>query len=159
MEIFSHTTVTMNAMQAQLKTFSSTPTKPTRPKRMYYFWSFWSNYTSGSKTCWTKKGGHKEESYYKKQLVGRKKWSGWRLGAIFNKIEISNPKNILINFIWTPQNVPSNNMLEISDSGANIQLAKQATTTMAPVIMSNETIERLSDGSTMDSSHIATLHI
>ena len=43
--------------------------------------------------------------------------------------------------------------------GTNIHLAKQATTTMAPVIMSNDMIVRLPDGSTMDSSHIATLHI
>ena len=48
-----------------------------------------------------------------------------------NKIEISNPKISLINFIDTPSNPPSNNMLEIADSGANIHLAKQATTKMS----------------------------
>ena len=50
-------------------------------------------------------------------------------------------------------------MLEIADSGANIHLAKQASTKMAPVIMSNEMTARITYGSTMDSSHIATLHI
>ena len=52
-----------------------------------------------------------------------------------NKIYISNPKISLINFIDTPPNPHSNHMLAIADSGANIHLSKQATTTMAPVIM------------------------
>ena len=50
-------------------------------------------------------------------------------------------------------------MLAIADSDANIHLAKQSTTRMAPVIMSNEMTARLPDGSTMESSHIATLQI
>ena len=53
-----------------------------------------------------------------------------RLGAIVNKIEISNPKISLFNYIYTPPNTNSNNRLAISDSGANIHLAKQATPTM-----------------------------
>ena len=39
-----------------------------------------------------------------------------------NKIEISNPKISLINCIGNPPNPPSNNILEISDSGKNIHL-------------------------------------
>ena len=50
-------------------------------------------------------------------------------------------------------------MLAISDSGANIHLQKQATTTMAPVIISNYTTSRLPDVSKMESSHIATLQL
>ena len=52
-----------------------------------------------------------------------------------NKIKISTPKISLINCIDTTPNPPSNNMLAITDSGANIHLEKQATTTMDPVIM------------------------
>ena len=66
-----------------------------------------------------------------------------------NKIKIISPKISLIDFIVTPNNPPSNNMLAIADSGANIQLGKQATTKMAPVIMSTEISVRLPDGSTM----------
>ena len=50
-------------------------------------------------------------------------------------------------------------MLEISDSGANIHLAKQSTKTMAPVIISNDTTARLPNGSKIESSHIATLQL
>ena len=84
-----------------------------------------------------KKSGHKEEAYYKKRLSGIKKGCECRLGAIINKIEISNPKINLIKYIRNPPNPTSNNMLEIADSGANIHLSKQSTTTMAPVTISN----------------------
>ena len=50
-------------------------------------------------------------------------------------------------------------MLAISDSSANIYLGRKATPTMAPVIMDNELKEILPDGSTMESTHIATLQI
>ena len=76
-----------------------------------------------------------------------------------NKIKISNPKIILINHIDAPPNPTSNNMLSIADSGANIHLEIQATPTMAPVIMDNEIKARLPDGSTMESTHISTLHL
>ena len=76
-----------------------------------------------------------------------------------NKIYISNPKICLINCIDTPPNPPSNNMLAIAESGANLHPEKQATTTMAPVIMPNEMTERPPYGSTMEYSHIATLQI
>ena len=46
------------------------------------------------------------------------------LGAIINKIEISNPKINLIKYIRNPPNPTSNNMLEITDSGANIHPEK-----------------------------------
>ena len=59
-------TVTINAMQAQLKTLLLAPTKPTRNKRKYYFWSCGSNYTHSSKNCSSRKVVHKEETYYKK---------------------------------------------------------------------------------------------
>ena len=55
-----------------------------------------------------------------------------------NKIEISYPKISLINCIGTPPNYPSKNTLAVADSGVNIHLAKQAATTMYPVIISNE---------------------
>ena len=50
-------------------------------------------------------------------------------------------------------------MLAISDSGANIHLEKQATPTMAPVIMENDMKARLPYGITMESTHIAALNI
>ena len=68
---------------------------------------------------------------------------------MINKIEISNPRIGIRNCIGPTPNSPSNNMLSIADSGANIHLAKKATTTMAPVIMSNEMTAILLDGSTM----------
>ena len=65
----------------------------------------------------------------------------------------------LLNYIDTPTNPTSTNMLAISDSGANIHLARQATPKMAPVMMENETKARLPDGSTMEYTHIATLQL
>ena len=50
-------------------------------------------------------------------------------------------------------------MLEIADSGANIQLAIQVIPTMDPVIMDTEMKSILLDGSTMESTHIATLQL
>ena len=76
-----------------------------------------------------------------------------------NKIEIINPKISLINCINTTPIPTSNNMLEITDSGENIHLSKQATTIIAPVTISNEMTERIPDGITMESSNIATLQI
>ena len=104
-------TVAMNAIQAQLKTLSSATTNPTSTKRKFYCWSCGINYTRGSKTCSAKKSGHKEDSYYNKQLYGSENGCEFQLGAIINKIEISNPKIILINYIGTPPNPPSKNML------------------------------------------------
>ena len=68
--------------------------------------------------------------------VSEKGWE-WRLGEIFNKIEIIKPKISLINYIDTPPNPNINNILAITDSGENTHLARQATHTMAPVIMEN----------------------
>ena len=69
-----------------------------------------------------------------------------------------NPKISLINCIGTPPNYPSKNTLAIVDSGANIHLEKKVIMTMAPVIISNDMIERLPHGIVVNSSHIATLH-
>ena len=52
-----------------------------------------------------------------------------------------------------------NSMLEITDSGANIHLERKSTPTMAPVMMENNIKARLPDGFTMESTHIATIHI
>ena len=76
-----------------------------------------------------------------------------------NKIEISNPKISLIYYIYNPPNTTSKNMLAINDSGANINRAKQATPTMAPLIMKNYMKARLTEGSTMESTHIAILQL
>ena len=65
---FAHMTVTMNAMQAQLKTLSSAKTNQARPKREFYYCSCGRNFTHGSKTCSEKKVGHQEEAYYKKRM-------------------------------------------------------------------------------------------
>ena len=127
----------MNAIQAQLNILSLATNNQTRSKRKYYCWSCGSNYTYESKTCSTKKEGHQEEAYYNKRLGGSKKGCELRLGGEINKIEMSHPKISLIICIRTPPNYPSNNMLTIADSGANIHLEKQSTTKIAPLIMSN----------------------
>ena len=68
-----------------------------------------------------------------------------------NIIEIINYTISLIYCIDTPPNPSIKNMLDIVDSGTNIYPVKQATTTMAPVIIPNEMTARLTDGSTMES--------
>ena len=65
----------------------------------------------------------------------------------------------MINYIDTPPNHISNNMLENVDSGANINLAKQTNPTMASVIISNDMKARLPDRSTIESSHVVTLQL
>ena len=92
-------------------------------------------------------------------MVGSEKGCELRLGTIVNKIEISNPKIILINYIDTPPNPTITNMLEITDSDANIHLERKATPTMALVMMENDMKERLPYGFTTESTHIATLQI
>ena len=47
----SQTTVTMNDMQAQLKTLTSAQSNQARPKINFYFWSCGRNFTHGRKTC------------------------------------------------------------------------------------------------------------
>ena len=71
-------------------------------------------------------------------MSGNRKGYILRLEVIINNIEISNPKISLTNCIGNPPNYPSNNTLAVVDSGVNIHLAKQSTTTMAPVIIPNE---------------------
>ena len=66
-------TVTMNDMQAQLKTLKSAPTNQTRLERKYYCWSSGSNYTHKSKTFSSKKADYQDKAYYKKILVEAKK--------------------------------------------------------------------------------------
>ena len=149
----------MNTIRAQLKALILAPANQTRSKRNCYCWSCRSSYIHRSKTCSSKKSEHKDEAYYKKRLGGSEKECEWRLGATMNTIKISNPKISLINFIDNPHNLPSNNMLAIVHSGANIHPEKNTTTKMAPVIMSAEMIARLRDGSTMESSQISALHI
>ena len=114
---------------------------------------------TGEKPAQQRKRDTKKKRIAKKGMDGSEKGREWRLGAIDNKIKISNSKISLINHIYTPPNPTSTNMLEISDSGANIHLSRQATPTMFPVIMDNKMKERLPDGSTMESTHIATLQI
>ena len=154
-----HMNVTMNTIQAKLKTLTYAQTNQATPKRKHYCWICVSNYTHRSKTCSSKKAVHQDDAYYKKRMDGIEKGREWWLGAIVDKIEISNPKNSLINYIDDPPNPNSNNILEITESGANIHITKQATHIMASVVMENDTKERLTDGRTMDSTHIATLHI
>ena len=92
-------------------------------------------------------------------MGGGKKGCKWWLGVIVNKIETSNPEISLLNYIDTPPNPNSNNILEIADSGANIHVAKQATPTMASVIMDNGMKARLPNGIIMESTNIATLQV
>ena len=92
-------------------------------------------------------------------MGGSVKGCKWWLGLIVNKIEISNPKISLINCIGTPPHYPCKNTLSIADSGANTQLAKQSTKTMATVIISNNVTARLLDKIIMESFHIDILQL
>ena len=92
-------------------------------------------------------------------MGGIEKGCEWRLGAIFDKIETGNPEISLINYIDNLPNPTINNMPAITDSGANIHLAKKATPTMAPVIMENEMKARLLYGSTMESTNMETIQL
>ena len=76
-----------------------------------------------------------------------------------NKIKMSTPKISLINNIRTPTNSSIKYTLEIAYLGTSIHLANQPTPTMAQVILSKEIKARIPDGSTMESSHVATLRI
>ena len=159
MSQLAHISVTMNTMQAQLKALVSKKNKQARTKRKHYSWSCRSNYTHGRKNFSPKKAVHQDESYYNKRIGGSEKGREWRLGVIFNKIEIINPKISLINFIDTPPNPNSNNIISIADSGANIHLEKQATPPMDPEFMEYDMKARLPDVSTMESTHISTLQL
>ena len=69
----AHMTVTMNAMQAQLKTLASAQNNQARPKIKFYCWSCGINFTHGSKTCSENKTEHQEEAYNKKVWVAVKR--------------------------------------------------------------------------------------
>ena len=55
--------------------------------------------------------------------------------------------------------LPVKTILSIAYPGVNIHLLKKATPTIATLIMENDMNVRLLDGSTMESTHIATLQI
>ena len=65
--------VTMNAMQAQLKTLASAQTNQASPKIKFYCWSCGSNFTHEIKTCSANKAGLQEEVHYKKRMGGNEK--------------------------------------------------------------------------------------
>ena len=109
----AHMIVTINAMHAHLKILTSVQTNKARPKRNQYCCIFGSNYTLRSKTCLANKEGHQEEEYYNKWMDFIENRCERRLGGIVNKIEISNPKISLINYIDTPTKPTSTNMLAI----------------------------------------------
>ena len=83
--------VTTNAIKAQPKTRAYAQTNQSMPKEKQYCWSCGINYTHGRKTCSSKKAGHQDDAYYKKRMVGSEKGCEWWLGAIVDKIKISNP--------------------------------------------------------------------
>ena len=72
---------------------------------------------------------------------------------------MTTPKISLINNIRNPSNYPRTYTLGITDLGENIHISNESTTTMYPVILLNNMHARLKDGSTMESSHIATLQL
>ena len=158
MEKLAQMNVTMNNMQAQQKT------PPRHKKKRGQKESSNAGVAeeislTGEKPAQQRKRDTKKKPIAKKGMDGSEKGREWRLGAIDNKIKISNSKISLINLIYTPPNPTSTNMLEISDSGANIHLSRQATPTMLPVIMDNKMKARLPDGITMESTYIATLKL
>ena len=127
----------LSCILSQLKTLASAQTNQARSKRKHYFCNCGINFTHRRKNCSSNKAVHQYEAYYKKRMGVSEKGCEWWLGAIFNKIEISKPKISWINYINTPPNPNITNILAITDSGANIHLARQATPTMYPVIMEN----------------------
>ena len=76
-----------------------------------------------------------------------------------DNIEISTPKMSLINNIGNPHNYPRKYTLNIADSGVNIHISNESTPPMSPVIMSNNMTSIISYGSTIESSHEATLRL
>ena len=149
-------TETMNAIQAQLNTLSATSTYSTIPKIKYHCWSCGRNFTHGRKALYSNKSGIQYEDYYKKILGGIKRGCVLRLVDIMNKIKIGTLKIGLIN------NIPNSNIkstLAIADSGKNIHISNQATTTVYPVMMPKYMTARLLDGITMESSHVAKLQL
>ena len=74
---FSQMTVTMNAMQVQLKTLSSTKTNQTRSKREHYCWSCGSYYTHISEP------DHQRKRDANKKLTTRKECSEVKMDASF----------------------------------------------------------------------------
>ena len=69
----SQMTVTMNDIQAKLKTLASAQTNQARSKRKHYCWICGGNFTHGSKTCSSNKARHLDEAYYKKRMGGSEK--------------------------------------------------------------------------------------
>ena len=59
----------------------------------------------------------------------------------------------------TPENHRSKNTLAIVDLGAKIHLAKKSARTIDLIIMSNNMIAIIPDGSTLHSSNISTLQL
>ena len=147
------------AMQAQLNTISATSTNSTRTNMKYYCSRCGINFTHGSKTCSSKKTCHKKQSHCKKTLEDIEKGCEWQFGEIINKIKIRTPKIILINNIGAPPNYSSKYTLAISDSGTNIHLANQSTSTMAPVLVSKYMTASLPDGSITEFYFVSTLRL
>ena len=67
-------TVTMNAIQAQLKTLASAQNNQPRQKINFYCWICGINFTHGTKTWSAKKAGHQEKTYLQKK--DEPKWKG-----------------------------------------------------------------------------------
>ena len=66
-----------------------------------------------------------------------------------NTTEIS-----LINNTGNRPNSPRKYTLEISESGANINLANESTPTMAPVITSKDMTARITNGNKMENANV-----
>ena len=71
----AYMTVTMNAMQAQLKTLVYSQTNQARPKREHYCWSCGSNYTHGEKLV------RKRKREIKRKRTTRKGWVAVKRGV------------------------------------------------------------------------------
>ena len=71
----AQTTVTVNAMQVQLKTLSLTTTNPTRTHRKFYCWICGRNFSHGSKTCSGNKTGQR------RKCTTRLDWAEVKMGA------------------------------------------------------------------------------
>ena len=61
--------------------------------------------------------------------------------------------------IKTLPNSPTKDNLSVTEFGMNIHLSNISTPTVAPVTCTHTTEEKLPDGKTMESTHVATLPI
>ena len=85
--------------------------QPSKAKKKVLLLELREQFHSREQKLISKESGTSRRSLLQKNMGVSEKEREWRLGAIDNKIKISNPKISLINHIDTPPNPTSTNML------------------------------------------------